>query len=82
MTPTAPQLDRDNRSPGRVLVVGAGAVGSFLGTLLGSAGYEVTLVRIFEPPSETPVTLVRPDGARAVVPVIASRRPRIPRLRT
>ena len=69
MTPTAPQLDRDNRSPGRVLVVGAGAVGSFLGTLLGSAGYEVTLVRIFEPPSETPVTLVRPDGARAVVPV-------------
>ena len=55
--------------PKRLLVVGAGAVGSFLGTLLGTVGYEVTLVRIFEPPSEKPVTLVRPDGTRAVVPV-------------
>jgi 2-dehydropantoate 2-reductase len=52
-----------------LLVVGAGAVGSFLGTLLGSAGYDVTLVRIFEPPSEAPVMLVRPDGSRQVVAV-------------
>ena len=38
------------------------------GTLLGSVGYEVTLVRIFEPPSEKPVTLVRPDGTRQAIP--------------
>lgn len=67
--PTAPPSDCDSRNPRRVLVVGAGAVGSFLGTLLGSAGYDVTLVQIFEGPSERPVTLVRPDGTRAVVPV-------------
>jgi 2-dehydropantoate 2-reductase len=59
----------DDPRPKRLLVVGAGAVGSFLGTLLGSVGYDVTLVRIFEPPSEAPVTLVRPDGTRSVVPV-------------
>ncbi len=40
-----------------------------MGTLLGSVGYEVTLVRIFEPPSEKAVTLVMPEGARVVVPV-------------
>jgi 2-dehydropantoate 2-reductase len=51
------------------LVVGAGAVGSFLGALLGSAGHEVTLVRIFEPDSERPVELTRPDGSRATIPV-------------
>jgi 2-dehydropantoate 2-reductase len=50
-------------------VVGAGAVGSFLGGLLGSAGHDVTLVRIFEPDSERPLTLVRPDGSRVTVPV-------------
>jgi 2-dehydropantoate 2-reductase len=55
--------------PKRLLVVGAGAVGSFLGSLLGSVGYEVTLVRIFEEASERPVTLVRPDGTRVSVPV-------------
>jgi 2-dehydropantoate 2-reductase len=54
---------------GRTLVVGAGAVGSLLGALLGSAGHEVTLVRIFEPDSEKPVELVRPDGSRNTVPV-------------
>jgi 2-dehydropantoate 2-reductase len=53
----------------RVLVVGAGAVGSFLGTLLGSVGHDVTLVRIFEEPSEKAVTLVRADGTRVEVPV-------------
>ncbi len=50
-------------------MVGAGAVGSFLGALLGSAGHDVTLVRIFEPDSERPLTLVRPDGSRTTVPV-------------
>jgi 2-dehydropantoate 2-reductase len=53
----------------RTLVVGAGAVGSFLGAVLALAGHDVTLVRIFEPDSEKPVTLVRPDGRRATVPV-------------
>ena len=60
---------RNDPTPKRLLVVGAGAVGSFLGTLLGSVGYDVTLVRIFEQPSEKPVTLVRRDGTRVVVPV-------------
>lgn len=66
--PTGGASPGDDR-PKKLLIVGAGAVGSFLGTLLGSVGYEVTLVRIFEPPSEKPVTLVRPDGTRVVVPV-------------
>ncbi len=52
-----------------MLVVGAGAVGSFLGALLGSVGHEVTLVRIFEPDSERPVELIRPDGSRVMIPV-------------
>jgi 2-dehydropantoate 2-reductase len=69
MTPTAPQQTSPRAPKGRVLVVGAGAVGSFLGTLLGSVGYDVTLVRIFEQPSERPVTLVRSDGTRQVVAV-------------
>ncbi len=53
----------------RVLVVGAGAVGSFLGALLGSAGHEITLVRIFESDSDRPIDLVRPDGRRLTIPV-------------
>ena len=53
----------------RVLVVGAGAVGSLLGGLLGSVGYDVTLVRIFEPDSERPLILIRPDGTRSTIPV-------------
>lgn len=69
MTSPEPPSGRDDASQKRLLVVGAGAVGSFLGTLLGSVGYGVTLVRIFEPPSEKPVTLVRPDGSRQVVAV-------------
>jgi 2-dehydropantoate 2-reductase len=40
-----------------------------LGALLGTAGYDVTLIRIFEPNSERPLTLIRPDGSRVVVPV-------------
>ena len=55
--------------PRRTLVVGAGAVGSFLGALLGSIGHDVTLIRIFEPDSEKPLTLVRPDGSRVTIPV-------------
>ena len=53
----------------RVLVVGAGAVGSLLGALLGTVGYDVTLVRIFEPDSERPLILIRPDGTRTTVAV-------------
>ena len=53
----------------RTLIVGAGAVGSFLGALLGSVGHDVTLVRIFEPDSERPLALVRPDGSRVTIPV-------------
>ena len=56
-------------TPRRLLVVGAGAVGSFLGALLGSVGYDVTLVRIFEPDSERPIVLVKPDGSRVTIPV-------------
>ncbi len=70
MTATPPVYDKPSAPVDkRLLVVGAGAVGTFLGTLLGSVGYDVTLVRIFEPPSEKPVTLTRPDGTRVVVPV-------------
>jgi hypothetical protein len=53
----------------RTLVVGAGAVGSFLGALLGSVGHDVTLVRIFEKDSERPLVLTRPDGSQATIPV-------------
>jgi 2-dehydropantoate 2-reductase len=52
------------------LVVGAGAVGSLLGALLGSAGCEITLVRIFEPDSTRPVNLTMPDGRRLTIPVV------------
>ena len=53
----------------RTLVVGAGAVGSFLGSLLGWIGHDVTLIRIFEPDSDRPLVLVRPGGSRLTVPV-------------
>jgi len=53
----------------KTLVVGAGAVGSFLGVLLASVGHDVTLVRIFERDSEKPVELTRPDGSRVTIPV-------------
>jgi 2-dehydropantoate 2-reductase len=63
------QMPDSARPACRTLVVGAGAVGSFLGALLGSVGHDVTLIRIFEPDSERPLTLVRPDGSRTKVPV-------------
>lgn len=62
-------LETPARDRRRTLVVGAGAVGSYLGSLLGSVGHDVTLVRIFEPDSELPLTLERPDGSRVAVPV-------------
>ena len=66
---SGPQAAPSSARPRHVLVVGAGAVGSFLGCLLGSVGCEITLVRIFEESSERPVTLVRPDGSRVAVAV-------------
>jgi 2-dehydropantoate 2-reductase len=49
----------------KTLVVGGGAVGSFLGTLLALAGHEVTLVRPYGPGEGVgPITLVGPDGSR------------------
>jgi 2-dehydropantoate 2-reductase len=69
-SPLAATRDGVSSPPGkRTLVVGAGAVGSFLGALLGSVGHDVTLVRIFEPDSERPVKLIRPDGSQTSVPV-------------
>ncbi len=54
----------------RLLVVGGGAVGSFLGTLLALRGYDLTLVRPFGPGSgKGPIALVAPDGARREVVV-------------
>jgi 2-dehydropantoate 2-reductase len=74
MRPDSSTATLDAATPGtrpacRTLVVGAGAVGSFLGALLGSVGHDVTLIRIFEPDSEQPLTLIRPDGSRTRVPV-------------
>jgi ketopantoate reductase len=67
---TTPQVNTPSApAPKRVLVVGAGAVGSLLGALLGTVGYDITLVRIFEPDSERPLVLIRPDGTRVTIPV-------------
>jgi 2-dehydropantoate 2-reductase len=68
--PVSSEVDSGVGPTGRhTLVVGAGAVGSYLGALLGSVGHDVTLIRIFEPDSERPLVLVRPDGSRVTVPV-------------
>ena len=69
MIAAMPHRELEAVHPKRLLVVGAGAVGSLLGALLGTAGYDVTLIRIFEPNSERPLTLIRPDGSRVAVPV-------------
>jgi 2-dehydropantoate 2-reductase len=68
-TPTAPTASTDPKpalpANPRLLVVGGGAVGSFLGTLLALQGYELTLVRPYGPgEGRGPITLVTPDGAR------------------
>ncbi len=53
-----------------LLVVGGGAVGSFLGTLLGLQGYRVTLVRPYGPGrGPGPIGLIRPDGTLRSVDV-------------
>jgi 2-dehydropantoate 2-reductase len=66
MGPTSADQDR----PTRTLVVGGGAVGSFLGTLLALAGHEVTLVRPYGPGlGRGPIVLVGPDGSRREVVV-------------
>ena len=65
-----PSSGRDDANPKRLLVVGGGAVGSFLGTLLALAGHDVTLVRPFGPGHGTgPIALVGPGGARQSVVV-------------
>ena len=56
----------------RVLVVGAGAVGSFLGWAVAAGGGETTLVRRgFDgsPGAPTSLRVVRPDGTEAPVEV-------------
>jgi 2-dehydropantoate 2-reductase len=60
----------------RLLVVGGGAVGSFLGTLLALEGYDLTLVRPYGPGKGVgPITLLRPDGERRSV--VVDRVPRV-----
>jgi 2-dehydropantoate 2-reductase len=67
---SAPDLLTPLPARPRLLVVGGGAVGSFMGTLLALQGYELTLVRPFGPgEGRGPITLVTPDGARRQVVV-------------
>jgi len=68
--PVTRPTDSGEPTSRRTLIVGAGAVGSFLGALLGSAGHDVTLVRIFEPDSSRPIDLIRPDGTGLKIPVL------------
>jgi 2-dehydropantoate 2-reductase len=52
-------------TPKKTLVVGGGAVGSFLGALMATAGHEVTLVRPFERAARArTVSLACPDGTQ------------------
>ncbi len=54
----------------RVLVVGAGAVGSFLGWAVAAGGGDVTLVRRGQPATQgVPLTVTRPDGTDSGVSV-------------
>jgi 2-dehydropantoate 2-reductase len=54
----------------RVLVVGAGAVGSLLGWALAAAGDPVTVVRRAAPaPAAGTIPVIRPDGSRSVADV-------------
>jgi 2-dehydropantoate 2-reductase len=70
MTQGAPVQQGPQPARGKILVVGGGAVGSFLGTLLALEGYDLTLVRPYGPGLGVgPITLVRPDGSRPTVVV-------------
>jgi len=54
----------------RVMVVGAGAVGSFVGGTLAAAGADVVLVsRSAAPTASAPLTLVDPDGTERTVAI-------------
>ena len=55
----------------RVVVIGAGAVGSFLGGMLAASGHDVTLLtrRPYEGPDADRLVLDGPDGDRVVVQV-------------
>ncbi|MCX7707204.1 MAG: hypothetical protein N2204_04275, partial [Anaerolineae bacterium] len=58
----------------RVLVIGAGAVGSFIGARLALAGHEVTLVgrpALVEAVRGGGLTLIEPDGSRRTADVTA-----------
>src|SRR5512135_966150 len=69
MSSTQPPTPPAQSHP-RLLVVGGGAVGSFLGTLLALEGYRVTLVRPFGPgKGPGPILLRKPDGSRSSVDV-------------
>lgn len=70
MTATQPIASDSTPAATKTLVVGGGAVGSFLGTLLALAGHEVTLVRPVGPGLGTgPITLIGMDGSRRQVVV-------------
>lgn len=58
----------------RILIIGAGAVGSFIGARLALAGYEVTLVgrpALVAAVSAEGMTLIEPSGARQTAQVAA-----------
>jgi 2-dehydropantoate 2-reductase len=71
MSQSAPSLGRSaTPEQPRLLVVGGGAVGSFLGTLLALEGYDLTLVRPYGPGQGVgPIDLVGADGRRRSVVV-------------
>lgn len=64
------EASEPHTEPMRVLIVGAGAVGSFLGWAVAAGGGTVTLVRRGQPAAEgVPLTLTRPDGTVSAVTV-------------
>lgn len=63
------------RWPLRVLIIGAGAVGSFIGARLALAGHEVTLAGrsgLVEAVRARGLTLIEPDGSRRTAQVHAA----------
>ena len=60
--------------PLRILIIGAGAIGSLLGVRLGLSGHDVTLVgrqRFVETARAEGLTMILPDGTRQVAHVAA-----------